>query len=76
MLAGVGGGQKWLVAVGGSGCSGWWCNFYVVVVVLMLNQLKLSKEGGVVIGRGGIDRIKLLSANKGQLKKKEHNLTT
>ena len=42
----------------------------MVVVVLMLNQLKLSKEGGVVIARGGIDRIKLLSANKGQLKKK------
>ena len=48
----------------------------MVVVVLMLNQLKLSKEGGVVIGKRGIDRIKLLSANKGQLKKKEHNLTT
>ena len=72
----AGGDRKWLVVVGGSGCSGWWCNFYVVVVVLMLNQLKLSKEGGVVIGKRGIDRIKLLSANKGQLKKKEHNLTT
>ena len=48
----------------------------MVVVVLMLNQLKLSKEGGVVIARGGIDCIKLLSANKGRLKKAEHNLTT
>ena len=38
----------------------------------MLNQLKFSKEWGVVIARGGIERLKLLSANKGQLKKKKN----